>query len=256
MSLTQKPESGLKLADVVKFASYAQPWHKVDDDSRFGEFHVRFWGKSMIDEEREWLNLKTQSLNHPTDDDNDVILENRDDLGTDADGDDEFIPGCYELDVGPNPVSDVSRIWIRADYIRIFNYTESAYDLCYDRHKAQAVVYTGQPGIGECDCLQLQDTLLIVIKARLCLYCMYYVGVAPKRNRSYGMMDLRVIFLLTMAFTKWPPIFTSTNLRSSYGPWSTLTRPGTASHQILFGIVLVSLLFTLPLPTSPLETTS
>jgi hypothetical protein len=156
MSLTQKPESGLKLADVVKFASYAQPWHKVDDDSRFGEFHVRFWGKSMIDEEREWLNSKTQSLNHSTDDDNDVIVENRDDVGTDADGDDEFIPGCFELDVSPNPVSDLSKIWIRADYIRVYKYTESRYDLCYKFRRAQAVVYTGHPGTGEWGCLLLR----------------------------------------------------------------------------------------------------
>ena len=196
----------------------------------------------MVDEEREWLN---QSSDHSMDDD--VIMDDGYDEDTDADGDDE---GCYELDISPNPVSDVSEIWIRADYIRIFNYTESAYDICYERHKAQAVVYTGQPGIGEFDCPQLHDTLLIMIKARVCLYCIYYVGVAPKGNRSYGTMDLRVIFLLMMVFTKWPRIFTSTNLRSSYGPWSTLTRPRT-SHQILFGIVLVSLSFTLPLQTSP-----
>jgi hypothetical protein len=241
MSLTRKPESGIKLADVVKLASYAQPWHKVDDDSRFSEFHAKFWGKSMVDEEQEWLNLKTQSPDRSTDDD--VIMDDGYDEDPDAD---EFIPGCYELDVSPNPVSDVSKIWIRAEYVRIYKYAESRYELCYERGKAQAVVYTGQPGIGECDCPQLHDTLLIVIKARVCLYCIYYVGVAPKRNRSYGMMDLRVIFLLTMAFTKWPPIFTSTNLRSSYGPWSTLTRPRTASHQILFGIVLAFSFFTLP----------
>ena len=159
MCLTQKLESGLKLADIVKFASYAQTWHKVDDNSRFSKFHAKFWGKSMVDMEREWLNLKSQPLDHSTDDD--VIMDDGYDEDPDADGDTEFIPGCYELDISPNPVSDVSKIWIRADYIRIFNYTESAYDLCYERHKAQAVVYTGQPGIGECDCLHLQDTLLI-----------------------------------------------------------------------------------------------
>jgi len=43
---------------------------------------------------------------------------------------------------------------------------------------------------------------LMVIKARPCAYCIYYVGVAPKRNRSYGTMDVRVIFLLMIAFTK------------------------------------------------------
>jgi len=166
MSLTQKPESGLKLADVVKFASYAQTWHKVDDDSRFSKFHAKFWGKSMVDEEREWLNLKTQSSDHSMDDD--VIMDDGYDEDTDADGDDE---GCYELDISPNPVSDVSTIWIRADYIRIFNYTESAYDICYEHRKAQAVVYTGQPGIGECDVVRFTST-----GNRVSCFCLRYAN--------------------------------------------------------------------------------
>ena len=123
MSLIQTPESGLKLADVVRFSRIAQPWNKLDDDERFSEFHAKFWGKSMVDEEREWLNL--QSASHSMDDD-DVIIddeydEDRDDA--DADGDDEFTSGCYELDVDPNPASDVDTIWIRAEYIRAYNYT-------------------------------------------------------------------------------------------------------------------------------------
>ena len=151
MSLIQKPESGLKLADVVEFVRAAQPWNKIDDGhSRFVEFHAKFWGKSMVDEEQEWLNLRTRSKSHSTDDDvimDDGYDEDRDD--TDADGDDEFIPGCYELDVSPNPVSRLSKIWIRAEYIRVYKYTESRYDLCYSRGNAHAVVHTGHPGTGE-----------------------------------------------------------------------------------------------------------
>jgi hypothetical protein len=140
-SLAQKPESGLKLADVVKFASYAEPWHKVDDDSRFGEFYAKFWGKSMPGEGGQaWHNLQSA--------DGDVTMGDGDD-----DADHELLPGCYELDVDPNPVSDVDTIWIRAEYIRAYNYTESRYDLCYKRRRAQAIVYTGQPGSGECGCL-------------------------------------------------------------------------------------------------------
>jgi len=156
MSLTQKPESGLKLADVVEFDPLAQPWNKLGGGNRFSMFHARFWGKSMVDEEREWLNLKTQSADHSTDDD--VIMDDGYDEDTDVDGDDEFIPGCYELDISPNPVSDVSKIWIRADYIRVYKYTESRYDLCYKRRRAQAVVYTGHPGTGEWGCLLLRTS--------------------------------------------------------------------------------------------------
>jgi hypothetical protein len=151
MSLIQKPESGLKLADVVRFNRIAQPWNKLEDDDRFGEFHAKFWGKSMVDEEEEWHNLQSS---HTTDDD--VIMDDgydKDTDDTDADTDHEFIPGCYELNISPNPVSDFSKIWIRADYIRVYKYAESKYDRCYKYRKAQAVVLTGQPGTGECACL-------------------------------------------------------------------------------------------------------
>lgn len=166
MSLIQVQESGLKLAEVVQFRSTTEPWKKLDIDDRFSEFHAVFWGKSMDDEEREWLDLKAQSRDDSTDDD--VIMDDGDDDDTDdtdadTDADGELIPGCYELCICPNPVSDVSKIWIRADYIRVYEYAESRYDLCYRRRKAQAVVVTGPPGIGECDYLYLQDPPFIII---------------------------------------------------------------------------------------------
>jgi len=140
-SLAQKPESGLKLADVVEFDPVAQPWNKLGDVNRFSKFHAKFWGKSMPGEgEQAWHNLQSA--------DGDVTMGDGDD-----DADDEFLPGCYELDVDPNPVSDVDTIWIRAEYIRAYDYTESRYDLCYKRRKAQAIVFTGHPGAGELGCL-------------------------------------------------------------------------------------------------------
>jgi len=138
-SLTQKPESGLKLAEVVEFNG--EPWNKVVAGSRFSKFHAKFWGKSMPGEgEQAWHNLQSA--------DDDVTMGDGDD-----DADDELVPGCYELDVDPNPVSYVDTIWIRAEYIRAYNYTESRYDLCYKRRRAQSIVFTGQPGTGECGCL-------------------------------------------------------------------------------------------------------
>ena len=133
MSLTQKPESGLKLADVIEF--FGKPWNKLGGGNRFRRFHEKFLGKSLPGEgegEQAWHNLQSA--------DGDVTMGEGDD-----DADDELVPGCYELDVDPNPVSDVHTIWIRAEYIRAYNYTESRY--------AQAIVYTGHPGTGECGCL-------------------------------------------------------------------------------------------------------
>jgi len=174
MSLTQKPESGLKLADVVEFDPVAQPWNKLGGVNRFSKFHAKFWGKSMVDEEREWLNS--------TDDDDVVMDDGYDEDTDDTDADGELIPGCYELDISPNPVSDVSKIWIRADYIRVYKYTESKYGLCYERRRAQAVVLTGHPGIGECVCLYPQVTLLIVNEGKsVCLLYMLRRRCAEKK---------------------------------------------------------------------------
>ena len=49
------------------------------------------------------------------------------------------------------------------DYLRIYEYAETKYNLCYHRRKAQAVVVTGPPGIGECPYLYRQDTRFIII---------------------------------------------------------------------------------------------
>jgi hypothetical protein len=165
MSLTQKPESGMKLNDVVTFSSIAEPWKKSPDHSRLALFHAKFWGKSSDDEELEWNNLQSN-----VDGDDDVIMDSGGDEekdGTDVDGDDD-IPGCFKLNI--NPVSDDTKIWIRADYIRFYDYTER-----YDKRpiKAQAVILQGQPGIGECVCVYLQDTLLIVNEGKsVCLVYM------------------------------------------------------------------------------------
>ena len=76
----------------------------------------------MVDDEGD---SKTQSLDQSTGDDVMMGGDNEND-DTDVDTDeDEFIPGCYELDVDPNPVSDVSKISTRADYLRVYKYAET-----------------------------------------------------------------------------------------------------------------------------------
>ena len=109
-----------------------------------------------------------------------------------------------------NPVSDVPKIWIRADYIRVYKHTESIYDFCYECRRVQAVVFTGHPGTGECVCLYLQDTLLIVDEG----FTVYATSLCRKKT---GTMDLHYIFVDDSVY-KWHRIFTATNLRSSCGP--------------------------------------
>lgn len=166
MSSIQIPDVGLTLAGVVRFAAHAQAWTKLSDDEPFSQFQAEFWGKSMEDEEQEWV--KTQTQDRSKDDDldggDDAMDDGDDDTGSMGNGDDmndtnvddEFTPGCYVLNTDNNPfLPGVPQIWIRADYIRVYKFIESRYDRCYSSRKAQAVVLTGHPGTGECGCLCL-----------------------------------------------------------------------------------------------------
>jgi hypothetical protein len=114
-----------------------QTW-KADDKTPLALFHKKFWGKSMKDEESEWHKSQIK-----TDQDQDEI----------TDTDDDIISGCYVLDISI-PRIPVSHLWIRADYICIFNFFQAF----YDKHakpmaKVPSGVLTGQPGIGESSCI-------------------------------------------------------------------------------------------------------
>ncbi|KAF8506812.1 hypothetical protein F5888DRAFT_1798045 [Russula emetica] len=88
----------------------------------------KFWGKNSEEEAKEWREL------HP------IVNDDRtDDIG----------PGCYGLDLGIK--FKCSKLWVRQDYIRAYNY-------CRERHEegpsdetemARSIVITGQPGIGK-----------------------------------------------------------------------------------------------------------
>lgn len=65
------------------------------------------------------------------------------------------------LDIGPNPVSHVSKAWVRADYI--MSTSTQSQDMISVTNPVGFKV-AGQPGIWEYGCLYFQDTLLIVDK--------------------------------------------------------------------------------------------
>lgn len=66
----------------------------------------------------------------------------------DSDGDSDIIDGCYVLDFGLEGISP-SKIWVRADYIRIYDELEIWLN-DKPREKAPGAIVVGQPGIGEC----------------------------------------------------------------------------------------------------------
>lgn len=56
-------------------------------------------------------------------------------------------PRCYVLNVDIPGLE--GKIWVRADYIRIFEFAEKFYAESSSNPKPPCLVITGQPGIGE-----------------------------------------------------------------------------------------------------------
>jgi hypothetical protein len=173
---TTSDSSSLASVVRVKF----QKWQKLDDEYPLALFHVRFWGKSMEDEEEEWRKAQPQiededegryegkGKGRAIDEDEDEAMEveeyegkgkgraidkddnetmEEDELDGEAtDEDEDDIPGCYPFSVG---IEDIT-VWIRADYIRVYEALEDYYKKAMKRSgRTPSAVVTGQPGIGE-----------------------------------------------------------------------------------------------------------
>lgn len=100
----------------------------LDNSEPFAQFHSKFWGTSMAVEESEWRSAQTPLSN--------------------MESELEINPGCYMLDISIEGLP-FPKIWIRAEYIRIFAYLEYHYNHERVHNLAPSVVITGQPGIGE-----------------------------------------------------------------------------------------------------------
>ena len=90
----------------------------------------------MADEEQKWrgtgLGNERQGGDEP-----DVSEEE----------DDDIIEGCYSLSIGIESFA-FPRIWIRAEYIRIYDALEARYKKSSYPYLASAVIISGQPGVG------------------------------------------------------------------------------------------------------------
>jgi hypothetical protein len=115
------------LDSIFADASDSAPWSKLKDSHVLSQLRSKFWGKRIQEEAEEWRK------SHPT-----VTVDEDNDIGRD----------CYMLDLGIE--LERSKLWVRQDYIRI-------YDYCSKRHEegpssatetARSVAITGQPGVG------------------------------------------------------------------------------------------------------------
>jgi hypothetical protein len=123
------------LASVVKSAALAQ-WIPLTSDDPQYQLHAKFWGKES-EEEREQRRAFSEGESMQVDDRN---MEN------------EMGPGCYVLDIGVDTIGCSQQIWIRQDYIRIYEHCERYYLKVANikSPRPPSVVITGQPGIGKC----------------------------------------------------------------------------------------------------------
>jgi hypothetical protein len=138
--------SGSSLASVVGYPPAAEALVKAPPIHRLAQWHAKFWGKSMKDEEEKWRKecSPIPEVGEPRDQtqDRDECM----DLDEDVDGD--IISGCYALDLNVEAKA-VPSIWIRADYIRIYDALQKHYNNIVNRLWTPGAVVTGQPGIGQ-----------------------------------------------------------------------------------------------------------
>jgi hypothetical protein len=126
---TQQPD--LEFDSVVRAAVHLPNWLQLGNDDPLVQLHSKFWGKNLTYEE-------SGSSHNQTDGDEDMDV---DDVG-------DFVPGCGILNIGIDELT-FQKIWIRADYIRVFNFLESRETPMVRNRLAPAAVVTGPPGIGE-----------------------------------------------------------------------------------------------------------
>jgi hypothetical protein len=169
---------------------------ELDSDDALAQFHGKFWGVSMnegandleengendgeqhdagANEEEEEGEEEEGEEDDEADEEEEEEEEDGDGDGNDAedldeeeeeegeeeeadedDAEDEgdFIDGCRTLDINIDDIE--TSIWIRAEYIRVYNHIATLYRevVAKDRKdkKSSCVILTGQPGIGEFYC--------------------------------------------------------------------------------------------------------
>ena len=106
------------------------PWTKLRASSPCSELHAKFWGVDIHEDEVKWLQTQPKERFMYIDE-----------------GD--VAPSCFALNLGIRYFCG-SKLWVREDYIRIYDECKKYYEPQDEAEAARSVVITGQPGIGEC----------------------------------------------------------------------------------------------------------
>jgi hypothetical protein len=186
------------------FASFFVPgsasasWTKLGDNHAYSQLSSKYWGNKIEEEARE--------LQHTVD------VDRTNDIG----------PECYGLDLGIEHLSR-SKLWVRQDYIRIYNYCSKRYEerpFNMMTRIPRSVVITGQPGVG----VLLSSDFLCISNSPSCGKVnhigstMLSVVVSANRSHFFGMEVASASYLpRTECFNKNSRMFSAETLRRTYG---------------------------------------
>ena len=115
-------------AYVFSYRLPKSPFRKLDDENALSRLHIKYWNRSIDDEESTWASAHSAPMDT---DESDIVR------------------GCFPLQVNI-PDFRIPNLWVREDYIRIYDYCDSH---CKNRRGVSlwpCAIITGQPGSGEC----------------------------------------------------------------------------------------------------------
>ena len=113
----------LSLVSVVG-SDFLDDWKALIVPARdpLAQFHTKFWGVQNTEG-------------------NDIEIDHSTAV------EDDINAGCYILDIDIPSIKE--KIWVHADYIRMFKFAEEFYAKNTSKSLSPCLVSTGQPGIGE-----------------------------------------------------------------------------------------------------------
>ena len=133
-------QSDLDLASVVFITTRHQKWKPLQDDEPLALLHSKFWGKSLIFEDPPRRNQPHASPHGSELGDESQRM--------DVDNSDDVIPGPSILNIGIDRLP-FSTLFIRADYIRVYDFLDKLEVIRFPNGLAPAAVLTGHPGTGK-----------------------------------------------------------------------------------------------------------
>jgi hypothetical protein len=164
---TQQPD--LEFDSLVRAAVHLPNWLQLRNEDPLVQLHTKFWGKNLTYEESVLSDNQTHTESGLSDGDQCM----------DVDDDGDFVPGCAILNIGIDDLP-FEKIWIRADYIRIYDFLGSRETPLVRNRLAPAAVVTGQPGIGDSS-LSIRNTITHI---RLCMKGRVYGYIMPCADAS------------------------------------------------------------------------